>query len=219
MQALEPNACPALVTQGATNLARSFVRRYIETLERPSQHHASSGTQTMSLQCNSRRHLLHNSSKPATHKVKGSTCQHVQGIKRSFVCRRYIETLERPSQPHASSGTRSCRSVSQCSLQRDPEGGPANPMQAPGPNPCLLFRSWFVTLRPLRGPANTIASFVRSFVRRRYIEARNGPSPPHVSPGTQTMSLQSNLWRHLLHKSSKPATHKVRDTTSNMYKA
>jgi hypothetical protein len=29
---------------------RSFVVRYIETLERPSQHHASSGTQTMSLQ-------------------------------------------------------------------------------------------------------------------------------------------------------------------------
>jgi len=61
----------------------SVIVRYIETLERPSQHHASSGTQTMSLQCNLRRHLLHKSSKPATHKVKGSTWQHVQGMKRS----------------------------------------------------------------------------------------------------------------------------------------
>jgi hypothetical protein len=45
---------PTLVSQGttfgATDVIRSFVVRYIETLERPSQHHASSGTQTMSLQ-------------------------------------------------------------------------------------------------------------------------------------------------------------------------
>jgi hypothetical protein len=74
---------------------------------------------------------------------------------------------EGPSQRYASPGTQSRRSVSQDSLQRDPEG----------------------------------------------------PSQPHASPGTQTMSLQCNLRRHLLHKSSKPATHKVRDTTSNMYKA
>jgi hypothetical protein len=72
---------PACPRSPATTAVR---RRYIETLERPSQHHASSGTQTMSLQCNLRRHLLHKSSTPATHKVKGSTGQHVQGIKRSY---------------------------------------------------------------------------------------------------------------------------------------
>jgi hypothetical protein len=75
------------------------------------------------------------------------------------------------------------------------------------------------TLWGLSLTVNTTKTRVRSFVRRRYIETLERPSQPHASSGTQTMSLQCNLRRHLLHKSSKPATHKVRDTTSNMYKA
>jgi hypothetical protein len=96
----------------------------------------------------------------------------------------------------------------------------AQPTQCKPGDP-IMSRHSFRRRRCYKGYASRhsfIPSFMsrRSFVRRRYIEARNGPSPPHVSPGTQTMSLQCNLWRHLLHKSSKPATHKVRDPTSNI---
>ena len=105
-----------------------------------------------------------------------------------------------------------------------PLRGPANPMRAQGPKPGQSGFLGTQTQGPKPGQSVSVSVRTRtvcggSFVRRRYIETLERPSQHHASSGTQTMSLQCNLRRHLLHKSSKPATHKVRDTTSNMYKA
>ena len=147
----------------------------------------------MSLQSNLWHHLLHKSSTPATHKVRGSTCQHVQGIKRSDARPRKHRLTCQPcmlrqavptsnNQGKQGTCTRMLLLGERKSLKHEPSSKVSTQhRRSHWPDHCI---STLLHSTAAAAAATPSSSFVLCSLQRD----PEGPSQPHVSPGTQPMS-------------------------------